>query len=113
MTEAPRYTLGRPTRPLGGLEGRAHHAGEIRQRLAPGKNVALLGLGGSGKSALVGWLCDQQWAIDLAPVGRLWLSVGKSQGEVFPRWTIRMHEWADQLEISKDEATTATRTGLD
>jgi tetratricopeptide (TPR) repeat protein len=104
------YFIGVPPLRSGGLVGRVDLLSQARELLLKDEDVALIGLGGVGKSALASSLVRDEKIQSRLDSGVLWLSVGKTQLEE-PPWRFQLLDWARDLGAPKDRMEIAERQG--
>jgi tetratricopeptide (TPR) repeat protein len=85
-----------PQERSGGIVGRTDLVTRAVDLLGRNEDVAFVGLGGVGKSALASRLAREDAVRALLPDGVFWLSVGRT-GEGAPVWRLKLLEWARVL----------------
>jgi tetratricopeptide (TPR) repeat protein len=104
--------IGVPPLRSGGLIGRVDLLSQARDLLLRDADIALVGLGGAGKSALASALTRDEQLRSRLDGGVLWLSVGKTQNGEAP-WRFQLLDWAHVLDIPQDRVVAAERQGTD
>jgi tetratricopeptide (TPR) repeat protein len=102
--------LGVPPLRSGGLVGRVDLLSEARDRLLNDIDVAFVGPGGAGKSALASALTRDETLRKRFEGGVLWLSVGKTFKGDSP-WRFQLLDWARALALPQDRIVVAERQG--
>jgi tetratricopeptide (TPR) repeat protein len=75
-----------------------------------GEDVALVGLGGAGKSALASGLVRDESVRSFFRAGIFWLSVGRTK-DGSSAWHLKLINWARELHMPQDQIMEASRMG--
>ena len=95
-----------PQERSGGLVGRTDLVTRAVDLLRRNEDVAFVGLGGVGKSALASRLVREEAVRALLPDGVFWLSVGRTKKGA-PVWRLKLLEWARVLGMPADRIAQA------
>ena len=104
------YYEGVPRERSGGLVGRADLLTRAVDLLMRDEDVAFVGLGGVGKSALASRLVRNDAVRARLPDGVFWLSVGRTDTGT-PVWRLQLTGWAHVLGIPADRIAAAEAVG--
>jgi tetratricopeptide (TPR) repeat protein len=106
-----RHFVGVPPLRSGGLVGRTDLLRRAVDLLMREEDVAFVGLGGVGKSALASALVRDDAVSARFPEGVFWLSVGKTDAGI-PTWRLQLIDWARTMDMPKDRIASAEATGI-
>ena len=111
--EVARHFVGVPPLRGGGLLGRDDLLTRAVNVLARDMDVAFVGLGGAGKTALASALARDERVRARFRGGVFWLSVGSVGGMDADRapWDLQLIDWARALGMPQDRIVAAERTG--
>lgn len=106
------HFVGVPPLRSGGLLGRGELLTHAVDLLARDDDVAFVGVGGVGKSALASALVRHDAVRARFRGGVFWLSVGRTEADT-PAWRLQLIDWARALDMPQDRIVAAERTGTD
>jgi tetratricopeptide (TPR) repeat protein len=105
------HFIGVPPERSGGLVGRTDPLGLAVDLLMREEDVAFVGLGGVGKSALASRLVRVEAVRTRLRDGVFWLSVGKTDAGA-PKWRLQLVSWALALGMPPDRIAQAEAAGI-
>ena len=113
LTRPPdEYFVDVPPLRSGGLVGRDDLMTRAVDLLIRGEDVAFVGLGGAGKSALASALVRDDTVRARFRAGIFWLSVGRTKDGP-PAWRLKLTNWARELHKPNDRIMEASRMGVE